>query len=81
MIYVRFDTCHEIRYNVFQTEFNIAVDPDALHILLQSPTVPVVLAPLNVTHQAIFGDEVGVRLLDPYVPILLSYSYLGRVEV
>jgi inosine-uridine nucleoside N-ribohydrolase len=46
-------------------EFNIAVDPDALDVLLKSEDVPVVLVPLNVTHQAIFGEEVHARLLDP----------------
>lgn len=48
-----------------EIEFNIAVDPDAFHILLESPNVPVVLAPLNITHQAIFTEEVHARLLNP----------------
>lgn len=47
------------------TEFNIATDPDALAELLTSRKVPVVLAPLNLTHQAIFDEETHAQLLAP----------------
>jgi inosine-uridine nucleoside N-ribohydrolase len=46
-------------------EFNIATDPDALAELLKSRKVPVVLAPLNVTHQAFFDEETHAQLLSP----------------
>ncbi|GHJ88667.1 hypothetical protein NliqN6_5069 [Naganishia liquefaciens] len=46
-------------------EFNIATDPDALAELLTSRKVPVVLAPLNLTHQAIFDEETHAQLLAP----------------
>lgn len=48
-----------------RSEFNVATDPDALAELLKSPNVPIVLVPLNVTHQAIFKEEYQARLLDP----------------
>lgn len=46
-------------------EFNIATDPDALAELLTSSKVPIVLAPLNLTHQAIFDEETHAQLLSP----------------
>lgn len=54
-----FDGCREC------VEFNIATDPDALAELLKSRKVPVVLAPLNLTHQAIFDEETHAQLLSP----------------
>lgn len=46
-------------------EFNVAVDPESLDILTQSKTVPIVLCPLNCSHQAIFTAETNAKLLDP----------------
>ncbi|KAJ9123913.1 hypothetical protein QFC22_000703 [Naganishia vaughanmartiniae] len=46
-------------------EFNVATDPDALAELLTSCNVPVVLAPLNLTHQAIFDEGTHAQLLAP----------------
>ncbi|KAJ9105160.1 hypothetical protein QFC19_003619 [Naganishia cerealis] len=55
----------EVHIGLRLQEFNVATDPDALAELLTSRNVPVVLAPLNLTHQAIFDENTHAQLLSP----------------
>jgi len=45
-------------------EFNILCDPEAAQIVLDAP-IPKIMIPLNVTHTAIFTQELHTRLLSP----------------
>ncbi|GAA5844495.1 hypothetical protein JCM3766R1_007142 [Sporobolomyces carnicolor] len=56
-------------------EFNILIDPEAAAIVFDAE-VKVVIAPLNVTHQALFRPEDNERLLNVRTPLRHSLSTL-----
>ncbi|GAA5896532.1 nucleoside hydrolase [Sporobolomyces salmoneus] len=56
-------------------EFNILIDPEAAAIVFDAE-VKVVIAPLNVTHQALFCAEDNDRLMKIHTPLRYSLSTL-----
>lgn len=58
-------------------EFNIWVDPEAVQIVLEFG-LPVVMIPLNVTHQTLIHRNAMQHLLDPTTPLASASAPLEK---